>query len=156
MLEPAHAALAEGRYEAAFALLEGAARRHGTRAAGARYWLHLAACYALYGSDGLEGGVPALRAAIASDPNLGDDPLYRALYWEFEAYRGGAASDVKRGLRSGGAAELPPVAAYHAAAALLTVGAAKSALRRLEALDPAVLPAYLGWRHASMTASAGG
>lgn len=154
MLEPAHSALAEGRYEAAFAMLEGAARRHGARAAGARYWLHLAACYALYGSEGLEGGVPALRAAVAADPNLGDDPLYQALYWEFEAYRGGAASDVKRGLRTRGSAEAPPVAAYHAAAALLTVGAAKSALRRLEALDPAALPAYLGWRHASLVGQA--
>lgn len=152
MLGPAHAALAEGRYEAAFELLEGAARRHGDRAGG-RYWLHLAACYALYGSDGLEGGVPALRAAIAADANLATEPLYQALYWEFEAYRGGAASDVKRGLRAA-AAEWPPVASYHAAAALLTVGAAKSALRRLEALDPAALPTYLAWRHASLVGQA--
>jgi tetratricopeptide (TPR) repeat protein len=153
VLEPVHLALAEGRYEAALALLEGAALRHGSRAAGARYWLHLAACYALYGSDGLEGGVPALRSAIAADPNLGDDPLYQALYWEFEAYRGGAASDVKRGLRTA-AANLPPIAAYHVAAALLTVGSAKSALRRLEALDPASLPTYLAWRHASLVGQA--
>jgi tetratricopeptide (TPR) repeat protein len=78
--------------------------------------------------------VPALKAAVASDPKLASDPLYQTLYWEFDAYRGGAASDVKRGLRSV-SGTLPPIAAYHAGAALLAVGAAKSALRRLEPLD---------------------
>jgi tetratricopeptide (TPR) repeat protein len=152
-LEPAQVALAEGRYETAFALLEGAARRHAGRASAARYWLHLAACYALYGEDGLEGGVPALRAAIAADANLGDDPLYQALFWEFEAYRGGSASDVKRGLRTI-PLDLPPIAAYHAAAALLTAGAAKSALKRLDTIVAVDLPAYLAWRRSSLVGQA--
>jgi len=152
-LEGAHRALAEGRYEAAFSLLETAARRPRARAAQAQYWLHLAAVYALYGVDGLENGAPALKAAVTADPNLASNALYQALFWEYAAYRGGAVSDVKRGLRLA-AVEADPLAAYHASAALLTVGAAKSALRRLEALDPRELPAYLVWRRWSLLAQA--
>lgn len=152
-LEGAHRALAEGRYEAAFALLESAARRPRAGPAQAQYWLHLAAVYALYGVDGLENGAPALKTAVTTDPNLASAALYQALFWEFAAYRGGAVSDVKRGLRLA-AVESDPVAAYHASAALLTVGAAKSALRRLEAIDPEVLPTYLVWRRWSLLAQA--
>lgn len=148
-LETAQSALAEGRYEAAFATLEGAARRQRARGLQGWYWLHLAACYALYGDEGLENGVPALKAAVASDPKLVADPLYQALYWEFDAYRGGAASDVKRGLRAVTTA-WPPIAAYHASAALLAVGAAKSALRRLEPRTDDDLPTYLVWRRWSL------
>ena len=152
-LEGAHRALAEGRYEAAFELLESAARRPRANAAQARYWLHLAAVYALYGVDGLENGVPALKSAVTVDPNLASDALYQALFWEYAAYRGGAVSDVKRGLRLA-AVEAEPVAAYHASAALLTVGAAKSALRRLEAIAPESLPTYLVWRRWSLLGQA--
>lgn len=152
-LEGAHRALAEGRYEAAFALLETAARRPRARAAQAQYWLHLAAVYALYGVDGLENGAPALKAAVTADPNLAADALYQALFWEYAAYRGGAVSDVKRGLRLANV-DTEPLAAYHASAALLSVGAAKSALRRLEAIDPEKLPAYLVWRRWSLLAQA--
>ena len=152
-LEGAHRALAEGRYEAAFELLETAARRPRARGAQAQYWLHLAAVYALYGVDGLENGGPALKAAVTADPNLASDPLYQTLFWEFAAYRGGAVSDVKRGLRLV-AVEGQPLAAYHACAALLAVGAAKSALRRLEVLEPDVLPAYLVWRRWSLLGQA--
>ncbi len=152
-LELAHSALAEGRYEAALATLEGAARRQRVRALQAQYRLHLAACYALYGLDGLENGVPALKAAVASDPQLVSDPLYQALYWEFDAYRGASASEVKRGLRAI-PADLPPIAAYHAGAALLAVGASKSALRRLERLSDDALPTYLVWRRWSLLGQA--
>jgi tetratricopeptide (TPR) repeat protein len=152
-LEGAHRALAEGRYEAAFALLETAAKRPRARAAQAQYWLHLAAVYALYGVDGLENGGPALKAAVTADPNLASDPLYQTLFWEFAAYRGGAVSDVKRGLRLV-AVEAQPLAAYHACAALLAVGAAKSALRRLETLESDDLPAYLVWRRWSLLGQA--
>ena len=152
-LELAHSALAEGRYEAAFATLEGAARRQRVRAVQARYWLHLAACYALYGLDGLENGVPALKAAVAADPQTVSDALYQALYWEFDAYRGASASEVKRGLRAI-AGDLPPIAAYHAGAALLAVGAERSALRRLESLSDDALPAYLVWRRWSLLGQA--
>ena len=152
-LELAHSALAEGRYEAAFATLEGAARRQRVRAVQARYWLHLAACYALYGIDGLENGVPALKAAVAAEPQMVADPLYQALYWEFDAYRGASASEVKRGLRAI-PGDLPPIAAYHAGAALLAVGASKSALRRLEPLSDASLPTYLVWRRWSLLGQA--
>jgi tetratricopeptide (TPR) repeat protein len=152
-LEPAQRALAEGRYEVAFALLESAAKRPRPAAAQAQYWLHLAAVYALYGDDGLETGGPALKAAVGCDPNLVADPLYQALFWEFAAYRGGGVTDIKRGLRLAQTAE-HPVAAYHASAALLAVGAAKSAARRLEALDPTALPAYLVWRRWSLLGQA--
>ncbi len=152
-LEGAHRALAEGRYDTAFALLESAARRPRARAAQAQYWLHLAAVYALYGSDGLENGGPALKAAVAADPNLASDPLYQALFWEYAAYRGGAVSDVKRGLRLA-SVETEPLAAYHAAAALLAVDAARSALRRLVAIDARRLPAYLVWRRWSLLGQA--
>ncbi len=152
-LEGAHRALAEGRYETAFALLESAAKRPRARAAQAQYWLHLAAVYALYGGDGFEHGAPALKAAVATDPNLASDPLYQALFWEFAAHRGGAVSDVKRGLRLA-SVDANPQAAYHASAALLAVGAAKSALRRLEAIDPDSLPAHLVWRRWSLLGQA--
>ena len=152
-LEGAHRALAEGRYETAFELLESAAKRPRARAAQAQYWLHLAAVYALYGVDGLENGGPALKAAVTADPNLASDPLYQTLFWEFAAYRGGAVSDVKRGLRLV-AVEAQPLASYHACAALLAVGAAKSALRRLETLEPDALPAYLVWRRWSLLGQA--
>jgi tetratricopeptide (TPR) repeat protein len=152
-LEGAHRALAEGRYEAAFALLESAARRPRPADAQAQYWLHLASVYALYGADGLENGGPALKSAVVADPNLAADPLYQALFWEFSAYRGGAVTDIKRGLRLA-SMEAQPVASYHAAAALLAVGAAKSALKRLEAIDPASLPAYLEWRRWSLLGQA--
>lgn len=148
-LEPAQRALAEGRYDVAFTLLENAARRPRPPAAQAQYWLHLAAVYALYGEEGLENGGPALKSAVGCDPNLVEHPLYQALFWEFAAYRGGGVSDVKRGLRLATTGD-NPIAVYHASSALLAVGAAKSSARRLEALDEASLPAYLVWRRWSL------
>src|SRR5690606_32183033 len=129
-LVPAHEALAEGRYEAAFSFLEGAAKRQRGRTLQARYLLHLASFYALYGPEGLENGLPTLKMAVAADPNLVDEPLYLALFWAFDAYRGASVSDVKRGLRTVGTDDAPE-AAYHAAAALQAVGSPKGALRRL-------------------------
>jgi tetratricopeptide (TPR) repeat protein len=151
--ERAQRALAEGRYELALATLHNAAEEARDRRAQAQAHVHLAACYALYGPEGLDGGVPALRAAIAADPALASDPLYQALYWEFDAYRGAPASDVRRGLRI-----LPqtvsPMADYHVAAALLNVGASASALKRLKVLAPETLPAYLVWRRDSLLGQA--
>lgn len=152
-LVPAHEALAEGRYEAAFSFLEGAAKRQRGKALQARYWLHLASFYALYGADGLENGVPTLKMAVAADPNLVEEPLYLALFWAFDAYRGAATSDVKRGLRTV-VTDDAPEAAYHAAAALQAVGSPKGALRRLQSLDEAILPTYLQWRRWSMLGQA--
>lgn len=160
-LESARQALAEGQYNVAFEMLESAVRRGPPRAVHGVTWLNLAALYALYGEDGLENGAPALRNAVASDPNLADHPLYRALFWEFAAYRGATVSEVKRGLKSLTEAGLkaavtldnaPLVAAagYHAAAALFAVDAAKSAARQLVAIDEGALPAYLGWRRWSL------
>lgn len=147
-LEGAHAALAQGHYDVALAMLEHAARRASRQGQG-QSWLMLAELYALYGEEGLENGQPALRSAAALDPNLASQPLYRALFWEFAAFRGGAVGDVKRGLR-----DVPddadPVAGYHAGSALFAVDAPKSAARRLLAIDEARLPAYLRWRRWSL------
>jgi tetratricopeptide (TPR) repeat protein len=149
----AQRALAEGRYDLALATLHRAAEDSRDRRLQAQAHVHLAACYALYGPEGLDGGWPALRTAVAADPTLADDPLYQALYWEFEAYRGAPASDVKRGLRSLPPA-LPAMAGYHRAAALLSVGASTSALRRLRTLASEGLPAYLVWRRDSLLGQA--
>ncbi|MBW7915136.1 MAG: hypothetical protein H3C53_00405 [Trueperaceae bacterium] len=157
-LGSAHEALAKGQYDVAFAVLESAVKRGADRTHSGQAWLQLAAVYALYGDEGLENGQPALRNAVGADPKLASRPLYRALFWEFAAYRGAPLSDVKRGLREvpeqpgtdDRAPAFDPVASYHAAAALFTVDAAKSAARRLRALGPGVLPAYLEWRRWSL------
>jgi tetratricopeptide (TPR) repeat protein len=134
-------------------MLRDAAADSRDRRGQAQALIHLAACYALYGPEGLDGGWPALRTAVAADPTLASDPLYQALYWEFEAYRGAPSSDVKRGLRSL-PATLPPMAGYHRAAALLSVGANTSALRRLRLLASDALPTYLVWRCDSLLGQA--
>ena len=162
-LESARQALAEGQYDVAFAMLEMALRRGPNRHALGATWLQLAALYALYGEDGLENGQPALRNAVTSDPNLASHPLYRALYWEFSAYRGASVGEVKRGLRSSNRGEAKPetatlapdpellaVAAYHAASALFAVDAARSAASRLGDIEEGALPAYLEWRRWSL------
>ncbi|MEX2534224.1 MAG: tetratricopeptide repeat protein [Trueperaceae bacterium] len=149
-LEPVRQALAQGRYDAAFALLESAVRRRRRRRSRALYRLHLAGLYALYGDDGLEDGSLALRSAVETDPGVTELFLYQALYWEFGALGGESARKVKRGLkgvRSGGDAE----ALYHAANALYTAGALEESLVYLAQLDEAELPGYLGWRRWSLT-----
>ena len=64
---PAHRALAEGRYETAVTLLEGATRRQRRRSSQAQIKLYLAATYALYGPDGFEWGEQKLREAAEAD-----------------------------------------------------------------------------------------
>ncbi len=148
-LEPARRALAEGRYEAALALLEGAAKRGRQRSVQAQLELHIAATYALYGEGGLEGGLGHLADAAHADAAVAHTPLYRALYWEFAAYRGEAAGDVKRGAAA--AAEAGEgVATYHAASALTAVHAFKRAAQVLLEVDPGTLPDYLKWRYWSL------
>ena len=152
-LEPAHQALAEGRYDMAFALLESAARRPWGRPTQSMYWLHLAAVYALYGTEGLDNGLFALRNAVSASAKTVQRPLYQALYWEFAAYRGDPAVDIKRGVRN-----IPPlndpVASYHAASALCTAGALKTASRYLMDLEDDSLPLYLVWRRWSLLGQA--
>src|SRR5690606_33549840 len=147
-LESAYQALAQGDYDVALAMMESAAKRASRQSQGPS-WLQLAALYGLYGEDGIENGQPALRRAVTADPNLASHPLYRALFWEFAAYKGGSVGDVKRGVK-----DVPEtgedVASYHAAAALFAVDAPKSAARRLEVIDVESLPAYLRWRRWSL------
>lgn len=152
-LEPAHRALAAGDYGAALDTLERAARSERIQKRRAQFDLHLAACYALYGHEGLEGGLGALKNAVSTDPSLVTDALYQALYWEFDAYRGAPVTEVKRGLRAL-SGDLPAMAAYHVAAALLTIGSVKGAQRRLEAMSDSDLPAYLVWRRWSLLGQA--
>ena len=147
-LEPARRALAEGRYEAAFALLEDAASRTRPQLVRALYQLHLAAADALYGRDGLDHGLRALRAVASADPAAVRWPLYRALHWEFRALQGASAHEVRRGVARLG--DDDPVAAYHAASALWCAGASRAARRALSGIDAAELPAYLRWRRASL------
>lgn len=148
-LEPVRQALAQGRYDAAFALLESAVRRRRRRRSRALYRLHLAGLYALYGDEGLEDGSTALQSALDTDPGVAELFLYQALYWEFGALSGESARAVKRGLkgvRESGDAE----ALYHAANALYSAGALEEALLYLAELEEADLPGYLGWRRWSL------
>lgn len=151
-LEPARRALAEGQYEVAFALLESAARRPWGRPTQAQYLLHLAAVYALYGAEGSEGGVLALKDAVRADPGVAEQPLYSALFWEFAALRGESIGDVKRGVKRVATGD-DSVARYHAASALLAAGALKSVLHALEPLEDQ-LPTYLAWRRWSLIGQA--
>ncbi len=146
-LESAQQALAQGEYDLALSMLETAARKAARQGQG-QAWLQLAALYALYGEDGIENGMPALRSAVSADASLATHPLYRALFWEFAAYRGGSVGDVKRGLKD--VDESNPLAAYHAASALFAVDAPKSAGRRLTEVREAQLPVYLRWRRWSL------
>lgn len=148
-LEPARRALAEGRYETAFALLIDAAKDPQAPSAQALYHLHLAAADALYGEDGVDSGLRALRSAAEADPALVRSPLYRALHWEFRALHGAPVAEVRRGTTDI-AVDGEPVAAYHAASALWLAGSARQARRALEAVDPSDLPAYLRWRRSSL------
>ena len=148
-LEPAFAALAQGRYEAAFMLLEGAVRRQRDRRSQALIKLHVAAVFALYAQDGLEGGLLCLGEALERDSGVAQLSLYRALYWEFSAYRGDAPADVRRGAVAA-ARDAEPLARYHAASALLAVGAHRHANRVLQKVELKELPAYLHWRYCSL------
>ena len=152
-IEPVHRALAEGRYEAALALLEGAAKRGRQRGKQrsnqAQFKLSLAAAYALYGEDGLEGGLLYLGEAAEADTAVTHTPLYRALYWEFAAYQGEPMSDVKRGALTAAQAG-DATAIYHAACALAAIHAFKRATEMLLEVDAKALPAYLEWRYWSL------
>ncbi len=146
-VEPAHRALSEGRYEVAFALLENAARRGRRGRDAGLLKLLLAAVYALYEEDGLAGGLHALQEAAEAEPTITEHPLYRALRWEFAAYEGDASlrADIKRGaVAAAGAGDA--VAAFHAARALLSVGALARAIKILEDIPKETLPRYLVWR----------
>ncbi len=151
VVEPAHRALAEGQYDEAFVLLEGAARRERRRLSQAKLHLYLAALYALYGEDGLEGGLFCLQEAAEIDPRIAETPLYRALYWEFAAHQGEAATEVTRGA-SAAADAGDAFARLHAASALTLVSSYEQAQQILGEIDAAALPDYLVWRRWSLLA----
>lgn len=144
-LGPTHKALAQGEYEAAFALLETVAKRPRNLTFQATYRLHLAALYALYEEEGIEGGALELRTAVGIDQTIVHEPLYQALYWEFAAYRGESLGEVKLGISEISVLE-DPIAGYHAACALLAVDGNKSAAVILDLLGATTLPRHLDWR----------
>ena len=146
---PAHRALAEGRYETAVTLLEGATRRQRRRSSQAQIKLYLAATYALYGPDGSLWGEQKLREAAEADRDVTETALYRALYWEFAAYRGDPAADVRKGALAA-ARQGDPFAVYHAASALFAIRAYRRAARLLNKVEPQSLPDYLRWRYWSL------
>ncbi len=150
---PAHRALAEGRYETAVTLLEGATKRQRRRSTQAQIKLYLAAAYALYGPDGLEWGLEKLREAAQADHEVTQLPLYRALYWEFAAYRGDAVADVRQGAMAAGRSG-EAFAVYHAASALFAIHAYRRTTRLLQKIDPLRLPDYLHWRYWSLLGKA--
>lgn len=148
-LVPVREALAQGRYDAAFDLLERAAMRPRRRRTKALYRVHLAGLYALYGDEGLEPGSRMLDSALSLAPDLTEEPLYRALYWEFRAVAGEEEAVVKREavpLLDAADAE----ARYHAASALYTVGALEEAVSGLTRLSDEELPDHLAWRRWSL------
>src|SRR5690606_30596465 len=138
-------ALAQGKYDIAFDLLEKAARRQFRRRERAFYRLHLAGLYALYGDDGLQAGTEILAAVLAMNPGLAETPLFIALDWEFQAIAGATVEEVVAGV-----AEVMKVddveARYHAANALYTAGALDEAQAALMELAKLELPVYLTWR----------
>ncbi|MEX2502152.1 MAG: hypothetical protein WD336_07235 [Trueperaceae bacterium] len=149
LLEPAHRALAEGRIEAAVALLADAAAASSSGSDRALCQLHLASAASLHGGEGMDRGLQALRAAAGADPSVVRWPLYRALHWEFRAAQGAAAHQGRRGGSDVDAAD-DPLAAYHAASALWRSGATRSTLRRLEAIPADAVPEHLRWRRWSL------
>lgn len=140
-----HVALSEGHYEQAFSMLEDVAQGLDNRQKLAELKLYQAAIFALYGAEGCEGGQRCLNEASLIDPSVVPQPLYRALFWEFEAYISNSVTDVKRAslaaARVGSAFVM-----YHAANALAIVGACAEAVSVLETLNDSALPEYLQWR----------
>lgn len=134
-------------------LLEGATKRQRRRSSQAQIKLYLAATYALYGPDGLEWGAAKLREAAQADHEVTQLPLYRALYWEFAAYRGDATADVRQGaLAAGRSGEA--IAVYHAASALFAIHAYRRTTKLLQKVEPLSLPDYLRWRYWSLLGKA--
>jgi hypothetical protein len=144
-LGPAELALRDGQLERAVACLEQAAAQPSDRLSKAWSGVRLAALYALQGASGLTGGLFHLLEARASYADITRTELYQALAGEFAAYQGARAATVRRVINpvlTGHQSE----ARFHAARALLAIGARNRAERLLGALDTETLPAYLVWR----------
>lgn len=139
----------DGQLEHAVACLEQASAQAGDRLSKAWSEVRLAALYALQGQSGLSGGLFHLLAARASYADIARTELYQALAGELAAYQGGRAATVRQIVRpvlGGNQAE----AQFHAARALLAIGARNRASRLLRSLDATALPRHLLWRHWSL------
>ena len=141
-MERAEALLAEGRYQEAF--------RELTRHAGAPMPQHaalaalrLAEFYALYGEAERENLEAALEQALWLDPEIGKEPLFRALAVLAAAFRGEEPELF---------APDDPRAAYHLAQAALFAGWPEEALALLEKAEG--LPPFLAWRARDLRAKA--
>ena len=141
-MERAEELLAEGRYQEAFRELarhaEAPMPPHAALAT-----LRLAEFYALYGESERENLEAALARALELDPELGEDPLFRALAELAAAYRGEEPELFETD---------DPRAAYHLAQAALYVGWPREALSFLEGVRG--LPDFLAWRAADLRAKA--
>jgi tetratricopeptide (TPR) repeat protein len=153
----AHNALSEGDFDTAFDILESAAKAARDPATRAKLDLEIASIYALYGRDGVDGGTGCLSDAVLTDARIRTDPLYNALRAEFTAYtlevQGPSRPEPDDDPRLERAAQQaleardgPPMARFHAAAALVTLGESEVAYNILETFDGTQLPAHLIWR----------
>ncbi len=141
-MERAENLLAEGRYQEAFRELvrhaEAPMPPHAALAT-----LRLAEFYALYGESERENLEAALLRALELDPELGEDPLLRALSELAAAYRGEEPELFETE---------DPRAAYHLAQAALYAGWPREALLLLEGARG--LPGFLAWRASDLKAKA--
>ncbi len=141
-MERAENLLAEGRYQEAFRELvrhaEAPMPPHAALAT-----LRLAEFYALYGESERENLEAALARALELDPELAEDPLFRALAELAAAYRGEEPELFETD---------DPRAAYHLAQAALYVGWPREALALLEGARG--LPEFLAWRASDLKAKA--
>jgi tetratricopeptide (TPR) repeat protein len=155
-LNAAHNALAAGDFDTAFDVLEGAMRAARDPHTRAKLDLEIAAIYALYGRDGVDGGTTCLSDAVLTDARVRTDPLYNALRAVFTAYTLEVSADrierdtdprmdraIQQALEARNASAN---ARYHAASALVTLGEPELALEILDTINATELPAHLVWR----------
>ncbi|MBB6099606.1 tetratricopeptide (TPR) repeat protein [Deinobacterium chartae] len=143
-------ALSSEHFERAFELLERGFRSARSQER-ARIALWAAELHGLYGETGAEDGLHYLHMALDQDPAIGQDPLYRALHAELASYlpeQGSGFQPREAALEVLQAVSDTP-ARFHAACALLNLGALPEALGALEKLDWQSLDPYLRWRYFS-------
>ncbi len=151
-------ALDDGDFETGFQILERASSR--ARDAADRGWLALriAALYALYGRDGLEGLQRSLEDATINDARLQDDALLMVLRAnglafsveldtppaEIEVIRAQGLELVERARAK--QFDDDAVTRFYGGAGLVSLGDPERAIAVLEPLKPEDLPGHLQWR----------
>ena len=95
--------------------------------------LHLASLQAFKGKAGFRRGFLYLNEASQADPNIVNNPLYQALYWEFSAYGGKNSAEVIEGALTV-AQTKDSLSCYHAARALFAAGSLEAVLTVLDSV----------------------